>query len=113
MDNSKSIYIFKTIIKNQNLTVRVNKDLEDLLFFRTGGEYGENFIRESLKSCLIHPDLEKFKFSPNTAQNVFDFEYALMVIFNDFLSAKPILEKQIYDCIELISSGRYGGSNEI
>lgn len=110
MDSLNSDYIFKIIVDNHSVVIRTDKQLEIMFHTLSGGVFGDNYIKEMIKTCLLHPELEKFKFKLCTAEMVNDFEYALMGVINDYLSAKPVVESLIYQSIQVI---RNGGYNEI
>lgn len=107
MDSSNSRYVFKIIVGQHNIVIRSYRSLQDVFDTITGGCYGENFIREMIKVCLMHPELEKFKNNLNTAQLIDDFSYALMCVINDYLVNKPDVELYIYKAIEIIKQGGY------
>lgn len=102
MDSSNSRYIFKVLVDNYQMVIRTNKDLQRSFDRLTGGIYGDNYIVHMIQSCLVHPELEKFKGSLITASQVEDFTYALMGLIVDYLRAKPEIELALYQSIQIV-----------
>ena len=103
MDSSNSRYIFKVLIDNDRMIIRTNKELQKAFDRLTVGVHGDDYIVKMIQSCLVHPELEKFKNSAFiTAWQVEDFTYALMGLVLDYLRAKPEIELVVYQSIQIV-----------